>query len=68
MFWGIFLIIFGALILLDRWDIFYGGLVSKLVISGLIAWGGSLLLEHRRGGGNHSGDAVGEGKIESTSP
>ena len=43
MFWGLFFILFGGLLLLDRWDMYHGGLLSKLLISGLIAWGAAIL-------------------------
>jgi len=66
MFWGLFLVIFGGLLLLDRWDVFYGGFLSKLIIAWLIAWGGSILLDRGRRNSKCSGGAVGEGKIEST--
>jgi hypothetical protein len=66
MFWGIFLILIGGLILLDHWDLYYGGLISKLIIAGLIAWGGSILLERANRRSKCRDDEVGEGKIEST--
>lgn len=67
MFWGFFLILLGGMILMDRWDIYYGGFISKLIISGLIAWGASLIFEHQ-GRRRHLTDdnAVGEAKIESS--
>jgi len=61
MFWGLFFILFGGLLLLDRWDMYHGGLLSKLLISGLIAWGAAILFNRaccaiRMGTGRH-GDA-----------
>ena len=66
MSWGLFFILLGALILLDRWDIYYGGFFSKLVISGLIAWGGSILLGRVRRAPEIEAGAVGAAEIEST--
>jgi len=66
MFWGLFLILFGGLLLLDRWDIYYGGLISKVIISGLIAWGGSILMNRVHRPREVNNGAVGEAEIEST--
>ncbi len=66
MFWGFFLILLGGMILLDRWDIYYGGLGSKLLIAGLIAWGASLIFDHQRRRVSADSDAVGKAEIEST--
>jgi len=67
MFWGLFLVIFGGLLLLDRWDVFYGGFLSKLIIAWLIAWGGSILLNRGHRDSKRCDGAVGKGNIESTS-
>ena len=45
MFWGVFLVLIGGLLLLDRWDYYHGGFVSKVLISALIAWGASMLFD-----------------------
>ena len=66
MFWGLFFVLLGALLLLDHWDIYYGGLISKFIIAGLIAWGGSLLFDHARRRPDSECGAVGEAEIEST--
>ena len=74
MFWGLFLILFGGLTLLDRWFVRDLDFFPALIIAGLIAWGGSILFDR---GGSRSVErccsqtqenerAVGEAKIEST--
>jgi hypothetical protein len=68
MFWGLFFVLVGGLMLLDHWDLYYSGFFSKLVISGLIAWGGSIILHHTRRCQSVKSNAVGEAEIESTTP
>lgn len=68
MFWGLFFVLIGALLLLDHWDLYYGGLISKFIIAGLISWGGSLLFDSTRWHRSTESGAVGEAEIESTTP
>ncbi|MCP4708509.1 MAG: hypothetical protein GY869_07790 [Planctomycetes bacterium] len=68
MFWGLFFVLFGGLLLLDHWDLYYGGLLSKLFISGLISWGGSIIFDHTQESRTMESNAVGEAEIESTNP
>lgn len=74
MFWGLFLVLFGGLMLLDRWFVHDIDFLPTLIISVLIAWGGSILFDR---GGSRSAErsdaraqkderAVGEAEIEST--
>ena len=74
MFWGLFLILFGGLTLLDRWFVRDLDFFPALIIAGLIAWGGSILFD-RGGSGSverccsqtqENEQVVGEAKIEST--
>ncbi len=66
MFWGLFLVLLGGLLLLDYWDVYYGGFGSKLIIAALIAWGGSIIANHLAQRQPRS-DSIGSAKVESTS-
>ncbi len=66
MFWGLFLVLLGGLLLLDHWDVYYGGFGSKLIIAALIAWGGSIIINHTRRHISRD-NSIGSAEVESTS-
>jgi|GEM_PF-3882301 len=68
MFWGLFFLLLGGLMLLDHWDLYYGGLISKVIISGLLSWGASILFNHAYRRRSARDNAVGEAEIESSAP
>ncbi len=68
MFWGLFFVLLGGLLLLDHWDLYYGGLISKCIIAALISWGGSLIFDSTRRRRSSECGPVGEAEIETTTP